>query len=103
MSPLLAYQYRQCIPILSIAILQTNYQNPTIHLSHIPQYGIQNRGVYITVVYGALWEVGQVHCGICEIGLLGCFTDTGVTVCLSYDHLNYSGLTLEDMVQINQC
>ena len=41
----------------------TNLTNPTMHLSHIPQYTIQNRDV------GVLWDMGQVHCGICEIGL----------------------------------
>ena len=41
-----------------------------MHLSHIPQCTIQNRNVHIPVVNGALWDMGQVHCGIYEIGLL---------------------------------
>ena len=43
------------------------YTNPTMHLSHIPQYTIQNRNVHISVLNGALWDMKQVHCGICEL------------------------------------
>ena len=43
-----------------------------MHLSHIPQCTIQNRNVHISVLNGALWDMGQVHRGICEIGLLPC-------------------------------
>ena len=39
-----------------------------MHLSHIPQFTIQNRNVHISVLNGALWDMGQVHCGICELG-----------------------------------
>ena len=38
-------------------------------LSHIPQYTIQNRNVYISVLNCVLWDMGQVHCGICETAL----------------------------------
>ena len=41
-----------------------------MHLSHIPQYTIQKRNVHISVLNGVLWDMGQVHCGICEIGPL---------------------------------
>ena len=41
-----------------------------MHLFHIPQCSIQNRNVYISVLNGALWDMEQVHAGICEIGLL---------------------------------
>ena len=41
-----------------------------MHLSHIPQCTIQNRNVHISVLNGALWDMGQVHCGICESGQL---------------------------------
>ena len=37
---------------------------------HIPQYTIQNRNVHISVLNDVLWDMGQVHCGICELGLL---------------------------------
>ena len=37
------------------------------HLFRIPQCIIQNRNVHISVLNGALWVTGQVHCGICEI------------------------------------
>ena len=40
-----------------------------MHLSHIPQCTIQNRNVHISVLNGALWDMGQVHCWICEFGL----------------------------------
>ena len=39
-----------------------------MHLFHIPQCTIQNRNVHISVLYGTLLDMGQVHCGICEIG-----------------------------------
>ena len=41
-----------------------------MHLFHIPQCSIQNRNVHISVLNGALWDMEQVHSGICEIGLL---------------------------------
>ena len=41
-----------------------------MHLFHIPQCTIQNRNVTISVLNGALWDMEQVHGGICEIGLL---------------------------------
>ena len=40
-----------------------------MHLPYIPQCTIQNRNVHISVLNGALWDMGQVHCGISEIGL----------------------------------
>ena len=40
----------------------------SMHLSHIPQHTIQNRNVHISVLNGVLWDMGQVHWGICEIG-----------------------------------
>ena len=41
------------------------------HKSHnatppYPHYIIQNRNVHISVLNGVLWDMGQVHCGICE-------------------------------------
>ena len=44
--------------------------NPRMHLIHISQCSIQNRNVHISVLKGALWDMEQVHSGICEIGLL---------------------------------
>ena len=35
----------------------------------IPQCTIHNRNVCISVLNSALWDMGQVHCGICEMGL----------------------------------
>ena len=40
-----------------------------MRLSHIPQRTIHDRNVYISVLNGALWDMGQVHDGKCEIGL----------------------------------
>ena len=34
------------------------------------QSSIQNRDVHISVLNGGLWDMEQVHSGICEIGLL---------------------------------
>ena len=42
-----------------------------MHLFHIPQWLIRNRNVHISVLNGVLWDTEQVHCGICDIGLLG--------------------------------
>ena len=38
-----------------------------MHLSHIPQYTIQNRNVHISVLNGVLWDVGQVPNEICVL------------------------------------
>ena len=40
-----------------------------MHLLRIPQYTIQSKNVHIFILNGALWDMEQVHCGICEIGL----------------------------------
>ena len=40
-----------------------------MHLFHIPKCSIQNRDVHISVLNGALWDMEQVHSGICKIGL----------------------------------
>ena len=53
-----------------VGLQVTNLINPTMQLPHIPQGTIQNRNVYISALNGALWVMGQVHCGICEFGLL---------------------------------
>ena len=34
---------------------------------HIPQCSIRNRNVHISVLHGALWDMEQVHSGICEL------------------------------------
>ena len=39
-----------------------------MHLFHISQCSIQNRNVHISVLNGALWDMEQVHSGICELG-----------------------------------
>ena len=39
-----------------------------MHLSHIPQCTILNRNVHISVLNGALWDMGKCI-GLCEIGL----------------------------------
>ena len=41
-----------------------------MHLSHIQQCTIQNWNVHISVPNGALRDMGQVHCGICELDQL---------------------------------
>ena len=41
-----------------------------MHLFHIPHCFIQNRNVHISVLNGALWDMEQMHSGICELGQL---------------------------------
>ena len=44
--------------------------NPKMPLFHNPQCSIQIRNVHISLLNGPLWDMEQVHSGICEIGLL---------------------------------
>ena len=62
-------------------------------LFHIPQYTIQNRNVYISVLNGAL-DMGQVHWGIDELDQLQLLPQdpvkfhiksVGVWISFSYD------------------
>ena len=39
-----------------------------MHRFDIPQCTIQNRNVHISVLKDALWDMGYVHFGICELG-----------------------------------
>ena len=48
----------------------TRLTNPTVHLSHIPHCTVQNRIVHTSILNDVLWDIGQGHCGICDIGLL---------------------------------
>ena len=41
--------------------------NSTMHVSHTPRCTIQNRDVHISVLNGVLWDMEQMHGGICEI------------------------------------
>ena len=41
-----------------------------IQISHSPSCKFQNINVHISVLNGVLWDMRQVHCGICEFGLL---------------------------------
>ena len=43
-----------------------NFRNPRTHLFHIPQRSIQNKNVHISVTHGALWDMEEVHSGICK-------------------------------------
>ena len=56
--------------ISAIPLQVIQFTNPTVHLLHIPQCTLQNRNVHISALNGALWDMEQVHCGICEIGRL---------------------------------
>ena len=47
-----------------------NLTKPITHMSRIPQYTIQNRNVHIPCLNSVLRDMGQVHLGICEIGVL---------------------------------
>ena len=46
------------------------FTNTTMHLFHIPQCTIQNRNVHISILNSALWDMEQMHCGICEVDLI---------------------------------
>ena len=39
-----------------------------MHPFYILQCSIQNRNVHISILSGALWDLEQVYCGICELG-----------------------------------
>ena len=47
-----------------------DFTNPRMYLFHNPQCSIHNRTVCIYVLNRALWNMEQVHSGICELGLL---------------------------------
>ena len=51
----------------------TNFTHPRMHLFGIPQWSIQNINVHISVLNEALWDMKQVHSGICELVQLSCF------------------------------
>ena len=55
--------------MVGIELQETNLTNPTVHLSRIIKCTIQARLVHISVMNGALWDIGQVHWGNCETGL----------------------------------
>ena len=49
----------------------TNLTNPTMHLSHTPQHTtLYQKCAHVVCIFlfqcGVLWNMGQVHCGICE-------------------------------------
>ena len=48
----------------------TNLTNPIMHLFHNPQCTIQNKNVRISVLSVELWDMGQVHCGVCEFVIM---------------------------------
>ena len=58
------------VALLIFLCYKSNFTNPTMHLSDGPQCTIQKRNMHISVLNGVLRHMGQVHCGICEIGLL---------------------------------
>ena len=60
-------------PDVYVGLGLTKFTNPTMHLYHILQCSIQNRNLHISVLNGALWDMEQLHFGICEIGLLPSF------------------------------
>ena len=39
-----------------------------MQLFQIPKSSIQNRNEHISVLNGALWDMEEVHSGICELG-----------------------------------
>ena len=69
-------------PSLSCGMQLTLYTNPRMRLFQIPQCSIQNRNVRTSVLNAAMWDVEQVHFGICEIGPLFIYVpgSTAVTI-----------------------
>ena len=45
----------------------TDFTNPRMHLFRIPHYSIPNRYMHMSLLNGALWDMEQVHSGICEL------------------------------------
>ena len=45
-----------------------------MHLFYIPQCTIQNVNIDIAILNGTLWDIEQVHCGICESGQFNVFS-----------------------------
>ena len=66
-----------------------------MHLFHIPQYTIQNRNVHISVLNGVLWDMEQIHWGICEIDLL---LEHSVYCWFTIDHEKLNELQKKDII-----
>ena len=89
----------------------TKFTNPIVHLSHIPQCTIQNRNVHISVLNAALWDMGQVHCGICEIGSITCVISCNMhymqqetaTCAISNELLYWFSIASENISQNTLC
>ena len=61
----ISFQILTClVHIRGIRRPETSVTNPPMYISHIPQCTMQNRNVSISGLNGALWYMGQVHCGI---------------------------------------
>ena len=58
--------------ITSINMLHKSHNAPFIFPTM--HHSVQYRNVHISVLNGALWDMEQAHCRICEIGLLKCAT-----------------------------
>ena len=56
-----------------------------MRLFHIPYCSIQNKNVHISVLNGALWDMEQVHSGICELGQFFHMIDSDA-ICLHSQH-----------------
>ena len=83
-SVILGYPSAACQPLLDHSAGIYRFMNSTtlytgtlqdvwmVYVNHwkTGQWTIQNRNVHISVLNGALWDMGWVHCGNCEIGLL---------------------------------
>ena len=69
--------------------------NLFMHSFHIPQCTIQNRNVHISVLNGALWDMGPVHYEIYEEGLLISKTNFHKTELSTFTILAYNVLHLD--------
>ena len=64
-----ANELTSTLPGLNVLNQETNLTNPTMHMYYIPQSIIQDRNIHISVLNGALWDMGHMHYGICEFGV----------------------------------
>ena len=71
--------------LLSTLYLNSQIPQCTYRVSH--NVNTQNKNVYVSVLNGALWDMGNVHCSICENGLLGKKTfqiiSSAIPICLT--------------------
>ena len=69
---------------------KTNITHSTMHLFHFPQCNIQSRNMHISVLTDALWDMGEMHHGNCDIGLLSQVPRPSINLSFITDSKQYS-------------